>query len=107
MISTFNEYDEEKEKYKYFDYSKIGILYPAIGLAEEAGEVCGCIKKAIRDNNSNLNKKEILYELGDVLWYLSCIANEIGYSLEDVSNSNLNKLKNRSLKTNPFDQESF
>jgi NTP pyrophosphatase (non-canonical NTP hydrolase) len=72
--------------------------YLSIGLSEEAGEVAGKIKKLFRDDDGILNpivKESIGQELGDTLWYLSVLANKLGYSLEDIANLNINKRATR------------
>lgn len=71
-----------------------------LGLVEEAGEVAGKLKKAIRDNYGVIDsqrKEEIIKELGDCLWYLSALADYLGVELEEVANINLTKLHNRKL----------
>ena|SRR5258708_38244532 len=74
------------------------IVYPALGLANEAGEVLGKIKKVLRDNNGEFNKdlnKAIGDEIGDVLWYMAALARDLEISLEDIANNNLIKLADR------------
>lgn len=73
-------------------------LYPALGLSEEAGEVAGKFAKAVRDCNGKVDdtrKEEIRKELGDVLWFVSELATNLGISLEDVAQKNLDKLASR------------
>ena len=76
------------------DYS---IVYPAIGLAGEAGEVANKVKKLIRDNPNMSDdiKKSIGDEIGDVLWYCAVLADDLGQSLSEIANRNLEKLANR------------
>tara|TARA_B100000925_G_scaffold120339_1_gene89409 strand:- start:22 stop:465 length:444 start_codon:yes stop_codon:yes gene_type:complete len=76
------------------DYS---IVYPAIGLAGEAGEVANKVKKLIRDNPDMTDdiKEKIGDEIGDVLWYCAVLADDLGQSLSDIANRNLLKLANR------------
>jgi NTP pyrophosphatase (non-canonical NTP hydrolase) len=72
--------------------------YPVFGLAEEAGEVCGIIAKASRDNGGILDGEKVLKlrkELGDVLWMVAMISYEYGLSLQDVAQANLEKLADR------------
>lgn len=72
--------------------------YPALGLAEEAGEVAGKFAKAVRDCNGKVDDtrtEEIKKELGDVLWFVSEIATCLDISLEDVARKNLDKLASR------------
>jgi NTP pyrophosphatase (non-canonical NTP hydrolase) len=74
------------------------IIYPALGLVNEAGEVAGKIKKTLRDFNGHFNaneKRKIAEEAGDVLWYLAALANDIGYTLEEIAEINVTKLESR------------
>lgn len=74
------------------------IIYPALGLAGESGEVADKVKKVLRDNECNFTedkKREIALELGDVLWYVATLAEDIGYCLEDIAALNLAKLSSR------------
>ncbi len=71
-----------------------GVYYTAIGLAGEVGELLNKIKKIARDK-AQISKEDITSELGDVLWYLSQLATEMGISMEDVAKNNLEKLKGR------------
>lgn len=74
------------------------LMSQVFGLVEEGGEVAGKFKKLIRDKNGVLtdeDKKEILKELGDVLWYVNSISSLLGSSLEDVAAGNLEKLASR------------
>tara|TARA_Y100001968_G_scaffold58635_1_gene49719 strand:+ start:6710 stop:7039 length:330 start_codon:yes stop_codon:yes gene_type:complete len=73
-------------------------IYPTLGLAGEAGEVADKVKKVIRDRKGEfdlVSKESIKLELGDVLWYVAQLASELGFDLEDVAQSNLDKLSNR------------
>jgi len=73
-------------------------VYPVMGLCGEAGEVAEKVKKIFRDDGGVLTeeRKEMLKkELGDVLWYLSQVALELGLSLEEVAEFNLEKLASR------------
>lgn len=54
------------------------IEYPALGLAGEAGEIANKVKKIQRDNHP---PKDLLGEIGDVLWYLNACSEEIAYPL--------------------------
>jgi NTP pyrophosphatase (non-canonical NTP hydrolase) len=75
---------------------KYSISYPALGLAEEAGEVAGKIKKMMRDNIQLEDQKEkIEAEMGDVLWYLAALAHDCGLSLQVIAEKNIEKLKAR------------
>jgi NTP pyrophosphatase (non-canonical NTP hydrolase) len=100
---------EEKIPMKFNEYQKLAketaiypidseIIYPTLGLNGEAGEVAEKVKKVIRDGGSFADPSvilEIVKELGDVLWYLSDIAEGLGVELEQVAVLNLEKLKRR------------
>ncbi|WP_239738586.1 nucleoside triphosphate pyrophosphohydrolase family protein [Mammaliicoccus sp. C-M14] len=66
----------------------------ALGLTGEAGEVADNIKKH-NFHGHDLNKDEIVKELGDVLWYVSSLASMCNVTLDEVAGHNLNKLGNR------------
>ena len=59
------------------------ILYPALGLAGEAGEVANKVKKMLRDDN--LDKNAIASEIGDVLWYAAMLSKDLNIELHDVA----------------------
>ena len=69
------------------------ILYPALGLAGEAGEVANKVKKMLRDDN--LDKNAIASEIGDVLWYAAMLSKDLNIELHDVAMKNLEKLSDR------------
>ncbi len=89
-----NEYQREAQKTSIYPASA-RIIYPALGLAGEAGEVANQVKKIIRDDDGPLTearKNKIIGELGDVLWYAAAIAADLEISLEKVAEHNLVKL---------------
>jgi len=69
------------------------LVYPALGLAGETGEVAEKVKKSIRDGN--LDVEGLKKELGDVLWYIAAIANDMGFDLSEIAQMNLDKLESR------------
>lgn len=91
-IRTLYEYSEYVNETYIRNDSNIAFL--TIALSGEIGEVCNKIK-VIMQNNSEYNVDEILYEFGDVLWYLTALANEFGYSLNEVVDANTEKLNKR------------
>lgn len=70
--------------------STVAITYCRLGLVNEAGEVGGKVKKAMRDGVLATHgrieperAKAILDECGDVLWYLAQLGRELGFELVD------------------------
>ena len=95
----FNEYQKlARSTAVYPEESKV--IYPALGLCGEAGEVAEKIKKTIRgDRPLEEVIGNIADELGDVLWYLAILADDLGVELEDVAKWNVDKLQRR-MKSN-------
>ncbi|MEQ1500535.1 MAG: nucleoside triphosphate pyrophosphohydrolase family protein [Parcubacteria group bacterium] len=94
-----NEYQKRAVETAVYP-DKYKIIYPAVGLGDEAGEVLGKVSKWLRgddgDGEMTQERKEaIKLELGDVLWFVSNLAKDIGFSLEDVAVSNIDKLQSR------------
>jgi len=77
--------------------STIALLYVGLGLGE-TGEVQGKLKKVLRDDGgivTDEKRTEVGKELGDVLWYLTRVADELGLSLEQIAQENVAKLRSR------------
>ena len=96
----FNTYQETAvETAIYPDTHRI--LYPALGMAGEAGEVANKVKKIIRDGTENLPedwKDQLASEIGDVLWYCAALSNDIGIPLALIAVQNRDKLLARKQK---------
>lgn len=74
------------------------MLYPALGLAGECGEVAENVKKMVRDDGGILTperKSKLMKEMGDVLWYLANLAEDCGFELGTVAEVNIHKLRER------------
>jgi NTP pyrophosphatase (non-canonical NTP hydrolase) len=94
---TFNLYQFEASTTAIYPKER-GLEYTILGLCNEAGELAGVYKKAIRDNNGEVSDEivsKLDKELGDVLWYACQIAEELGITLEMVARRNIGKLKSR------------
>ncbi len=94
----FNDYQSQSRKTA--KYPPIGhpVIYPTLGLANEAGEVAGKVKKIFRDKDGVIGEAEreaLRSELGDVLWYLAQVCTELDLFLDDVAENNLKKLFDR------------
>ena len=92
--------DYQAKSRKTAKYPSIGhpVIYPTLGLTNEAGEVAGKIKKIFRDKGgviSDSDKEALTGELGDVLWYLAQVCTELDLSLDEVAEHNIEKLYSR------------
>lgn len=95
---NFDEYQELVQQTAIYPNQSNNFVYPALGLCGEAGEVAEKVKKAIRDDGGVLSEERraaLVKELGDCLWYISALSTELGVSLEDVAQQNLEKLFSR------------
>jgi len=98
MPLKFCEYQEKAKETALYPKIGHGVIYPALGLANEAGEVLGKIKKAFRDDGGEFTEErlaDISGELGDVLWYLAQVATELGLNLCNIADENIIKLLSR------------
>lgn len=89
---------------EYLAFTRTTVIYPkekaveylGLGLASEAGEVAGLIKKSIRDNTSSQELKQKLNkEIGDVLWYIVRLCDEYEIDIDQVVATNMSKLTKR------------
>lgn len=95
---TFEVYQRESRKTWNVIPMNHSIVYPTLGLVNEAGEVAGKVKKIFRDREGIItddDRMALKKELGDVLWYLTQICTELDLSLEEVAEANLEKLFSR------------
>ena len=92
--------DYQSKSRKTAKYPAIGhpVIYPTLGLVNEAGEVAGKIKKVFRDKDGQINEETraaLKAELGDVLWYIAQVATELNLSLDEIAKYNIAKLYDR------------
>ncbi len=95
---SFSSYQTQSRKTWQLVHVDHPIVYPTLGLANEAGELAGKVKKIFRDKGgviSDEDRAALKGELGDVLWYLAQICTELDLTLEDVAAANLEKLFSR------------
>ena len=88
---TFDEYQEFARLTAIYP-EDVKVVYPTLGLCCEAGEVAEKIKKHMRDGRSLVG---VGLELGDVLWYISALADDLGITLEEIAQANVDKLASR------------
>ncbi|MBQ3348514.1 nucleoside triphosphate pyrophosphohydrolase family protein [Candidatus Saccharibacteria bacterium] len=98
----FNEYQAKAIKYDLAgakrDLMGGGFVEKVLGLAGEAGETADKFKKIIRDRGgmiTDADKEAIVKELGDILWYVSAIAEYLDVPFDDVAQLNLKKAESR------------
>lgn len=94
----FTAYQDASRKTALYPDLGKNFVYPTLGLVGEAGEVAEKIKKVIRDKGGQVDEAtrlELQKELGDVLWYLAQLSVELGCTLEDVAQCNIEKLQSR------------
>lgn len=71
-----------------------GLAIMALGLGGEAGEVCDLIKKHLGHGHP-LDREKLVKELGDVLWYIACLAQLAGIDMHEIPTANIEKLRTR------------
>ena len=101
---TLLDYEEQAMEMAFYDGH---LLYPVIGLAGEAGELSNKVAQMLRDDQMPLDggepvfdmefeqRLELAKELGDVLWMLTAVSNDLGFDLEEIATLNLEKLRSR------------
>ncbi|MEA3323073.1 MAG: nucleoside triphosphate pyrophosphohydrolase family protein [Patescibacteria group bacterium] len=94
----FSEYQKKSRVTAIYPNKDDNFIYPTLGLVGESGEIAEKIKKVLRDDEGKMSddkKTEIGKELGDVLWYISQLATELGVDLDEVAEGNIEKLYSR------------
>jgi NTP pyrophosphatase (non-canonical NTP hydrolase) len=109
---TFEEYETEAVSTAIYpgQNTALGLMYVALKMNGEAGELAEHIGKALRDDdlsepferyavtfNSLTPERQtlIMKEIGDVLWYLAAAAREVGTNLSTIAQGNITKLRDR------------
>ena len=99
---TFEEYQAEASQTAHYPKRFSNLEYPTLGLTGEAGEVANVVKKIQRDFDGILTDEvrgKLKDELGDVLWYISACADELGLTLNEIAEFNVGKLAKRHNRT--------
>lgn len=100
-MNDFDKYQQAANSTAVYPNRGRNLGYTALGLCGEAGEVAEKVKKMIRDRANVLDddlRMALVKELGDVLWYLSQAAFEIGVPLSAIAELNRLKLRSRQLR---------
>jgi len=98
---NFQEYQAQARETALYPQVGQNLLYPTLGLAGEAGEFANKVKKIQRDVAGEMSeeiRQSLVEELGDVLWYVSQLSSEIGATLEQVAERNIEKLASRKVR---------
>jgi NTP pyrophosphatase (non-canonical NTP hydrolase) len=98
MALSANDYQTGALRTAIYPNQGQNFIYPTLGLVGEAGEVAEKAKKIIRDGDGTLTEEtrnKMALELSDVCWYLAVLAHELGYTLEEIMQMNLDKLASR------------
>ena len=104
MALSLNEYQDIALESAIYANIGMNLVYPALKLNGEAGEVAELVGKWWRKGiylpgeKTKLTipqKVELAEELGDALWYIAALAAEINFSLSEVADLNLIKVKER------------
>lgn len=105
-INELNDYQEKALRTWNFnkDYHS-RLTNVALGLSGEAGEVADAVKKAVyhghgftdipQEETKSVSVHELAKELGDIMYYVSVGAHELGYTLQEIAEININKLAKR------------
>lgn len=95
---NFEEYQSKASQTALYPNRFENLEYPTLGLAGEAGEVANIVKKIQRDHAGIITaetRAKLKDELGDVLWYISACADELGLTLTEIAKYNVEKLSKR------------
>jgi NTP pyrophosphatase (non-canonical NTP hydrolase) len=94
----FEEYQQAASVTALYPKRLSNLEYPTLGLTGEAGEVANIVKKIQRDFGGEITDEvrgKLKDELGDVLWYISACADELGLTLTEIAEFNVGKLAKR------------
>jgi NTP pyrophosphatase (non-canonical NTP hydrolase) len=93
---NFNEYQKATASFRLPTYTPEACV---MGLLSEGGEVAGVFQKLIRgDFEIDIAVTKLRKELGDVLFHISEIASDNGWSLEEIAEDNIEKLTSRKFR---------
>ena len=92
---TINEYQALAQRTSNKELSKgFHLLNGALGLCGEAGEVADLVKKGYMQGH-DVDREHVAKELGDVCWYIAETASALDYTLEEIMEMNIKKLRKR------------
>lgn len=95
---TFDEYQKLALRTASRKGEDIELVHRVLGLLGEAGEVAEKMKKVYRDDKGKMSAEvvgDLKKELGDILWYITALADFFDVSLEEIGRINIDKLASR------------
>ena len=93
---TLDQYQQQAKATAVYPEDE-AVQYLIAGLAGEVGEVASLFAKYWR-GDGDFNRDHVAAELGDVLWFVAMLADDICCNLSDVAQGNLNKLADRAAR---------
>lgn len=93
-----NEYADKAMSTAIYPSMGDNLVYPALKLNGEAGEVAEKVGKMLRDDDGDMTperRESLAKELGDVMWYVAALCHELGVTMEYVAQINIEKLLGR------------
>jgi NTP pyrophosphatase (non-canonical NTP hydrolase) len=90
---TLNEYQEQA--YSFAKPSATSVNYMLLGLQGEVGELSSLYAKWYRDEDTDLDIKNVKKEIGDILWFVSGMCSIYAFDLEEIAQMNIDKLASR------------
>jgi NTP pyrophosphatase (non-canonical NTP hydrolase) len=88
------EYQKATNRTRSFNTQNNALMCCALGMCGESGEVADIIKKHLFHGHA-FDEPHLIEELGDVLWYITAMANGLNIGLEEVMQKNVDKLNRR------------
>lgn len=93
-VATYLDYYQDLARITAIYPNEFAVSYPILGAIGELGEFANKYKKVLRDGIT-LDLNDAMHELGDILWYLANIAEDLNLSLGDIALANIEKLRDR------------
>ena len=100
LCTIYTDYKSFLDSIEYLDGEGSNIqrlLTAAVGISAEGGEFMEIVKKMVFQGKpwDEHNRKHLIIELGDVMWYVMQACKALDVSIEEVVAGNVDKLKKR------------
>lgn len=94
VITELDEYQRlaMSTLYQQFEDKGKQLEYGVLALCGEAGELANVIKHVVYYKDTSMSGADIVDELSDVLWYVSCIADALNVKLSEIATFNIKKV---------------